>query len=76
MTLFFYQIHAHEHDWFFQNFRENSPLYQFFTYDVIFDPKMTKFWQFPQKMTYFEEIEHINDSNDHIKVHKSGWDNF
>ena len=24
--------------------------------EVIFDPEMAKFWQYWQKMTYFEEI--------------------
>ena len=62
---FFYQIHAHKHGWYTfpkileKNYFRHCP--KIFTYDVIFAPKMTKFWQFSPKMTYFDQIDPIND---------------
>ena len=37
---------------------------------------MTPFWKFSQKMTYFDQIDPINDIFDQIYVHKLDWNNF
>ena len=42
----------------FQHFPQIS------TYDVILAPKMTQFLPFSPKMTYFEQINHNNDTFD------------
>ena len=52
-----------------------SSHHKILTYDVILAPKMTPFWQFSPKMTYFDKIYAINDIFDHISVHKSDWNN-
>ena len=31
------------------------------TYDVILAPKMTQFWPFSPKMSYFDQISAVND---------------
>ena len=67
----------------YSDFRNNfieeisSPISpNFWPNDVIFDSEMAKFWQFWQKMTYFEENEPINDIFNQIKVHKPERNNF
>ena len=76
----FDQIHAHEPDLnTFSNILEKKFVHhfpQFLTYDVILTPKMTQFWPFSQKMTYFDQMDPINDIFDKIYVHKPDWNNF
>ena len=43
---------------------------QISTYDVILAPKMPQFLPFSPKMTYFDQIDPINDIFDQIYVHK------
>ena len=45
-------------------------------YDVILVPKMTQIWPFSPKMTYFDQIDPINDIFDQIYVHKPEWNKF
>ena len=63
-----------------ENFREKNLIFiQILDYDVILVPKyskITRFWPFSPKMTYFDQIEPINDIFYHIYVHKSDWNNF
>ena len=46
------------------------------TYDVIFTPTIWEFGTFSPKMTYFDEIDPINDTFEQIYVHKPYWNNF
>ena len=46
------------------------------TYGVILAPKISEFWIFSPKMTYFDQIDPINDIFDQIYVHKPDWNNF
>ena len=41
---------------------------QILTYGVILAPKMSEFWTFSPKMTYFDQIDPINDIFDQIYV--------
>ena len=41
-----------------------------------FGPKWPNFGPFSPKMTYFDQIDPINDTFDPIYVHKSDWNNF
>ena len=54
---FFDQIYVHKPEWNkFSKHLENKFFDQFpqvLTYDVIFGAKMTQYWQFSLKMTYF-----------------------
>ena len=52
------------------------PLSQNLTSDVIFAPKMSQFGPFPPKITYFDQIDPINDIFYQIYVHKPNWNNF
>ena len=45
------------------------------TYDVILAPKMSQFWPFPPKMTYFDQIDPINVIFDQSYVNKPDWRN-
>ena len=49
---------------------------QILTYGVILAPKMSEFWTFLQKMTYIDQIDHIDDIFDQNYVHKPDWNNF
>ena len=49
---------------------------QISTYDVILGHKITQFLLFSPKMTYFNQIDPINDIFYHIFVHKPDWNNF
>ena len=51
-----------------ENFFHQFP--QILTYDVIFTPKMRPFGTFSPKMTYFDQIDPINDNFYQIYVHK------
>ena len=64
--------------YFFKNFRENffSPLSPIFDLWRHFDPQNGQILNSDKKMTYFEEIEPINDICDQIKVYKPEWNNF
>ena len=44
-------------------------------YDVILVPKMTQIWPFSPKMTYFDQIDPINDILDQNYAHKPDWNN-
>ena len=44
-------------------------------YDM-FAHKMTQFWAFSPKMTYFDQIDSINDSIDKFYDNKPDWNNF
>ena len=46
------------------------------TYAVIFTPKIEGIWDIFRKMTYFDQIDPINDYFDQIYVHKPDWNNF
>ena len=48
---------------------------QILTYDVILASKMTLFWPFSPKMTYFDQIYAIIDIFDQFSVHKPDWNN-
>ena len=74
----FHQIYVHKSDGsnFYKLLEIFGPFLQDFTYDVILAPKMTQFWPFSQKMTYFDPIDPINDIFDQIYVHKPYWNNF
>ena len=49
---------------------------QISTYDVILPPpKMTQYWPFSQKITYFDQIYPINDIFDQSYVNKLDWHN-
>ena len=56
---------------------------KFLTYDVILaqkigqnDPILTQFWPFSPKMTYFDQIDPINEIFYPVVVHKPDWNNF
>ncbi len=40
------------------------------SYLVIFGAKMTQYWQFSSKITYFDQIDPINDIFDQSYVNK------
>ena len=76
---FFSQIHPYRPPW--NNF-SNFWVKKFFdhfpkilTYDVIFTPKIEGIWDIFTKMTYFDQIDPINDYFDQIYVHKPDWYN-
>ena len=50
--------------------------HQILSYDVILAPKMSQFGPFSPKMTYFAQIDPINDIFDQIYVHKTDRNNF
>ena len=50
--------------------------HQILTYDVILAPKINQFWPFSPKMTYFDQIDPINDILDQSYVNKPDWNNF
>ena len=62
----FDQIYVHKADWniFLETFREKLFYHfpQILTYDVILATKMTQFWPFSPKMSYFDQIDPINDT--------------
>ena len=76
----FDQIYVHKPDW--NNFYKllGEKLFDQFpkilTYDVILAPKMTQFWTFSRKMTYFDLIDASKDIIDQIYVDKPDWNNF
>ena len=72
MTFLANPIHIDPPRKFFQIFSEKifCPLFQILTYDVIFTPKMRLFWPFSPKMTYFDQIDPINDIFDQSYVNK------
>ena len=45
------------------------------TYDVIFTPKIEGIWDIFTKMTYFDQIDPINDYFYQIYDHKPDWNN-
>ena len=45
------------------------------TYDVMLTPKMSLFWPFSPKMTYFDQIDSINDVFVQSYVNKPDWHN-
>ena len=49
---------------------------QILTYGVILAPKMSEFWTFSPKMTYFEKIGPINDMFEQIHTHELDRDTF
>ena len=48
----------------------------FFNNDVILAPKMTKFLPFSPKMTYFDQIDPINDMFEQRYINKPYFNNF
>ena len=71
---FFSQIHPYRPPWnnflifLVKKFFHHFP--KILTYDVILPPKMRPFGTFSPKMTYFVQIDPINDYFDQIYVHK------
>ena len=49
---------------------------QILTCDVILTPKMSLFWPFSHKMTYFDQIDPINDIFDQSYANKLDWNKF
>ena len=80
INYYFDQIYVHKTEWniFYKVLgKELIDLFpKILTYDVILDSKMTLFWPFSPKMTYFDQIYAINDIFDQISVHKPDWKNF
>ena len=75
----FDQFYVHKPDWnnFYKHFEKFFwPLSLNFGLWRNFGPKMTKFWPFSTKMTYFDQIDPINAIFDQIYVHKPDWNNF
>ena len=48
---------------------------QILTYDAILTPKISLFWPFSPKITYFDQIDPINDIFDQSYVNKPDWHN-
>ena len=76
----FDKIYVHKPDW--NNFSkllvkklfDHFP--QILTHGVILAPKMSEFWSFSPKMTYFDQIDPINVIFGKNYVHKPDWNNF
>ena len=64
-------------NFFFLNFEKKSfPLFhQIFDLWRHFGPKNELFWPFSTKMTYFDQIDPINDIFDQSYVNKPDWHN-
>ena len=61
----------------FYHFHQKLHIFTKFWYMASYwRPKMTRFWPFSPKMTYFHNTYAINDIFDQIYVHKPDWNNF
>ena len=76
----FDQIYVHKPDWnnFLDIFRENMVWILSQNFDIWghFGPKNDPILPCSPKMTYFDQIDPINDIFDQVYIHKSDWTNF